>query len=219
MKKVALVLVAAVAVLVVVISMRPDTFRVERTATVTAPPDIAFAMVNDFHQWAGWSPWEKLDPNMKKTYEGKTGAVGSSYFWTGNDKVGEGRMTITESNPTQKVVIKLEFIKPFAATNTTTFSFVPQGETTKVAWVMDGNSNFMTKAFSLFKDMDSMIGADFERGLSQMKEIAENESRKRSAAAVAAQAAAAAAPQAEAAPAPATPEAAAAAPVPPTTAK
>src|SRR5262245_43349135 len=141
MKKAALVLLSIVGVLLIVIATRPDTFHVERSAVFTAPPEISFNLVNDFHQWASWSPWDKLDPNMKKTYDGAAGSVGSTYFWTGNDKVGEGRMTITESQPTQRVGIKLEFLKPWQATNATTFTFMPQGETTKVTWIMDGNHN------------------------------------------------------------------------------
>ena len=186
LKKVALVVLAIIAVLLVVIVTRPDTYRVQRSTAVAAPPAVVFGLVNDFHQWAPWSPWGKLDPNMKLTYDGPAAGVGASYFWTGNDKVGEGRMTITESVPSERIVIKLEFLKPWEATSVTTFTFAPQGDSTQVTWVMDGTNNFVTKAFSLFMNMDSMIGKDFELGLAQLKSTAETAVRERAAAAAAA---------------------------------
>lgn len=186
LKTAALVVLAIIAVLLVVIVTRPATYRVQRSTVVAAPPALVFGLVNDFHQWAPWSPWGKLDPSMKQTYDGPTAGVGASYFWSGNDKVGEGRMTITESAPPERIVIKLEFIKPWEGTNVTTFTFAPQGEATQVSWVMDGNHTFMSKAFSLFMNMDSMIGKDFERGLAQLKSTAETAVRERAAAAAAA---------------------------------
>lgn len=201
-KKVALVLGIVVAALLVVIATRPDEFKVERSVTVAAPPIVAFSQVNDFHGWASWSPWDKLDPNMKRVYEGSPSGQGAVYSWTGNDQVGAGRMTITDSKPGERVVIKLEFLKPFEATNTTTFNFAPQGEGTKVSWTMEGKNNFLTKAFTLVNDMDKMVGNDFEKGLAQMKVVTEGEAQKLAAAAAAAKAAeevAAAAKAAEAA--------------------
>lgn len=186
LKKVALVVLAVIAVLLIVIATRPDTYRVQRSTVVAAPPAVAFGLVNDFHQWAPWSPWGKLDPNMKQSYDGPAVGVGASYFWSGNDKVGEGRMTITESVPPERIVIKLEFIKPWEGNNVTTFTFAPQGESTQVTWVMDGTNTFMSKAFSLFMNMDSMIGKDFELGLAQLKSTAETAVRERAAAAAAA---------------------------------
>ena len=109
----------------IVVATRPSTFRIERSATFAAPPESAFAQVNDFHAWSTWSPWDKLDPNMKRTYEGPAAGVGAKYAWAGNDDVGEGRMTIEKSEPARQIVIKLEFLKPFETTNTTTFSFTP----------------------------------------------------------------------------------------------
>src|SRR5262249_7146798 len=132
------------------------------------------AQVNDFHAWPAWSPWEKLDPQMKKTFEGPASGVGAKYAWTGNDKVGEGRMTIEKSEKPSTVGIKLEFLKPFEATNATTFTFAPTAKGSKVTWAMDGENNFMAKAASLFMDMDKMIGGDFERGLTAMKTAAES---------------------------------------------
>ncbi len=167
---------------------------------MTAPPEVAFALVNDFHQWNGWSPWEKLDLTMKKNFEGTAAGQGAIYSWVGNDKVGEGRMTITDSEPGKKVGIKLEFLKPWTATNQTTFTFTAAGDKTKVLWAMDGQNNFAAKAMSVFMNMDTMIGKDFEAGLAGMKGLAEAEAKKQAEAAAKVQAAAAP-PPAEAAPA------------------
>jgi uncharacterized protein YndB with AHSA1/START domain len=166
-----------IVVLVLVIVTRPSTFHVERSTTIAAPPESPFALVNDFHAWPAWSPWDKLDPQMKTTYEGPAAGVGAKYAWTGNDKVGEGRMSIEKSEKPSQVVIKLEFIKPFEATNMTTFTFAPTETGTKVTWAMDGENNFMAKAASLFMDMDKMIGTDFEQGLQAMKVAAERSSK------------------------------------------
>ncbi len=162
-----------------VVVTRPAKFHVERSATIGAPPDTVFASVNDLHEWSAWSPWEKLDPQMKRTYEGPPSGQGAIYAWSGNDKVGEGRMTIERSEKPQLVGIKLEFIKPWEATNATTFTFSPSPEGTRVTWAMDGNNNFMGKAASLFMDMDKMVGGDFERGLASMKGAAETRARAR----------------------------------------
>jgi len=172
LKKILIAVAAALAVLLVVISLQPATFHVERSITVAAPAQKVLAQVNDFHAWHAWSPWEKLDPSMKRTYDGAPAGVGAKYAWVGNKEVGEGRMTIEKSEPTQ-IAVKLEFLKPFAATNTATFTFVEADGRTKVTWAMDGNNNFVSKAFHLVMDMDKMIGPDFERGLSAMKTAAE----------------------------------------------
>lgn len=173
LRKILIGLAAIVVVLALVVATRPPTFHIERSITMAAPPDLAFAEVNDFHAWPGWSPWEKLDPGMKKTFEGAPSGAGSVYSWVGNDKVGEGRMTIERSDKPSLVSIKLEFLKPFAATNQATFTFVPAGAGTKVTWAMDGRKNFMAKAFHMVMDMDKMVGGDFERGLIAMKAAAE----------------------------------------------
>jgi hypothetical protein len=170
-----LVGIAAVVVLfILVVSTRPSTFHIERSVAMSAPPQNAFAQVNDFHAWSAWSPWEKRDPQMKKTFEGPSSGVGATYAWAGNKEVGEGRMTIEKSASPSLVGIKLEFLKPFAATNTATFTFAPASEGTKVTWAMDGENGFMSKAFSMFVDMDKMLGADFEQGLASMKTLAES---------------------------------------------
>lgn len=167
-KRLALALAAVLAILLAVIATRPSTFRVERSATAAAPPDVVYAQIADFHRWAAWSPWEKLDPGMKKTFSGAAAGEGADYAWSGNDKVGEGRMTITSARPGEQVVIRLEFVKPWAAVNTTTFRLSPEAGGTRVAWTMEGQHDFMGKAASLFMDMDKLVGSDFERGLAQL---------------------------------------------------
>ncbi len=171
---IALVIVA----LAVVVAMQPADFRIERAATISAPPAAVFAQVNDFHNWQAWSPWEKLDPNMKKTYEGEPGKNGATYAWSGNNEVGEGKMTLEESTPNERIKIKLEFLKPFAATNTTEFTFKPQGDQTVVTWTMSGQKNFMAKAFHMIMDMDKMVGSDFEKGLASMKTVVEKPAKE-----------------------------------------
>ena len=172
-KKILIGLAVVVVVLVVVIALQPSHYRVERSATMNAPATVVFAQVNDFHRWNAWSPWAKIDPAMKQTFEGAPAGTGAVYAWAGNKDVGEGRMTITDSHPSDLIKIKLEFIKPFAATNATDFTFKPQGDQTAVTWTMSGDNNFIGKAFSLFMNMDKMIGGDFEKGLAQMKSVAE----------------------------------------------
>ncbi|RYZ05233.1 MAG: polyketide cyclase [Myxococcales bacterium] len=176
LKKILLGVAALLVALVIVIALQPSTFHVERSTVIAAPPEAAHAQVNDFHAWQGWSPWEKLDPDMKRTFEGAPSGVGARYAWVGRKEVGEGRMTIEKSEP-QKVVIKLEFLKPFEATNTATFTFesIPSG--TKTTWAMDGKNDFMGKAFHLVMDMDKLVGGDFERGLANLKAKAEASSK------------------------------------------
>lgn len=167
------VIVLIVVIFCVVVALQPAHYHVERTATINAPAPVVFAQVNDFHKWDAWSPWAKLDPAMKQTYGGALSGTGAMYSWTGNDQVGEGKMTITESRPSDLIKIKLEFIKPWTTTNATNFTFISQGTQTNVKWTMDGDNNFVGKAFGLFMNMDKMVGGDFEKGLAQMKTIAE----------------------------------------------
>jgi len=166
-------IVAVIIVLIVFVTMQPADFRVTRTATVSAPPQAAFAQVNDFHKWEAWNPWGKIDPAMKQTYEGAPAGVGAVYSWVGNNNVGEGRMTITESHPSDLIRIKLEFMKPFAATNTAEFTFKPEGSQTAVTWSMSGKKTFVTKGIHVLMNMDKMIGGQFEKGLADMKAIVE----------------------------------------------
>jgi uncharacterized protein YndB with AHSA1/START domain len=164
---------ALVLVFVLVVATRPSTFHLERSITIAAPPEKVYAQVEDFHAWRAWSPWEGLDPNLKRTYEGPNAGKDASYAWAGNDKAGEGRMTIEKADKPKSLEVKLEFIKPFPATNTATFTFVPVAEGTKLTWAMDGKNGFLSKAFSLFVDMDKLVGGDFERGLASMKTVVE----------------------------------------------
>jgi uncharacterized protein YndB with AHSA1/START domain len=175
MKKFLLVLLILVVAVLGFIATRPNTFHIERSATIAASSDSVFAKIADFHQWASWSPWEKLDPQMTKSYEGAASGVGASYHWTGNDQVGEGRMTITEADPGHRVGIKLEFLKPWQATNNCTFALASEASGTRVTWTMDGNNNFMAKAMSTFMNMDRMVGGDFEKGLANLKTLTEAE--------------------------------------------
>jgi len=156
-----------------VVAMRPSEYRVARTATIVAPAPAVFAQVNDFHKWEAWNPWAKLDPAMKQAYEGAPAGIGAIYTWAGNSEVGEGRMTLTESRPSDLVRIRLEFLKPFATTSTAEFSFKPEGDHTAVTWSMTGKVNFMAKVVHLFMDMDRMIGGNFEKGLAQLKSVVE----------------------------------------------
>jgi Polyketide cyclase / dehydrase and lipid transport len=171
--KILIAIAVIVIVFVVVVAMQPSEFRVARSATVSAPPPAVFAQVNDFHKWEAWNPWGKIDPAMKQTYEGAPAGVGAIYTWVGNKNVGEGRMTLTESRPSDLIRIKLEFFKPFAGTNIAEFTFKPAGNQTAVTWSMAGKNNFMAKAIHLFMNMDKMIGGQFETGLAQMKSIVE----------------------------------------------
>jgi|SRR6266850_5812169 len=152
---------------------RPDSFRVQRTATIKAPPEKVFALINDLKGWKTWSPYENKDPAMKRTLSGAPTGKGAIYEWEGNKDVGKGRMEIADTTPPSKVVIKLDFIEPFQAHNTAEFSLSGKGETTDVTWAIYGPSPFVTKVLSVFLDMDKMIGHDFEAGLANLKAIAE----------------------------------------------
>lgn len=150
-----------------------DTYTVTRSATIDAPPERVYAHVIDFHKWGEWSPWDELDPGMEKTYSGPDAGVGARYAWSGNRKVGEGRMEITDASEQSAITIALEFLKPFEASNTTTFTLRPEGGGTNVTWAMTGRKTFMTKVMGLFKSMDKMVGPDFEKGLRRLKAVAE----------------------------------------------
>jgi len=173
LKKILIAIAAIVVVFVVVVAIQPSEFRIVRSATISAPAPAVFAQVNDFHNWEAWSPWAKLDPAAKATFEGPSAGTGAIFRWAGNDKIGEGSMTITESRPSDLIRITLEFVKPFAATNTAEFTFEPEGNQTAVTWSMAGKNNFMAKAVSLFMNMDKMVGGKFEEGLANMKSVVE----------------------------------------------
>jgi uncharacterized protein YndB with AHSA1/START domain len=170
----ALMIVAPIVVVfLAVVALQPADFRIQRSALIAAPAQAVFAQVNDFRKWLAWSPWEKMDPALKRTYEGPPAGTGAKYAWQGNKNVGEGQMTITESRPGELVRIKLEFVKPFAATNTAEFTFKPEGGGTAVTWSMTGRNNFMAKAVSMFMSLEKMVGGQFEQGLAQMKSLVE----------------------------------------------
>jgi uncharacterized protein YndB with AHSA1/START domain len=172
-KKILLVVVALVAIVLIIAAFKPSNFAVTRTATIQAPPDKVFPLINDFHNWPTWSPWEKLDPNMKRTLSGPPSGAGSVYAWEGNSKAGQGRMEITESVPASRVAIKLDFIKPMESNNRVQFGLQPNGNATTVTWTMDGPMAYPAKVMTVFMSMDKMIGSDFEIGLANMKAAAE----------------------------------------------
>ena len=165
-----LVLVAGA---LVVASTRPDSFRIERTILVKAPPEAPYALVQDLHRWTEWSPWEGVDPAMKRTYGGPAIGVGASYGWEGTAKVGSGRMEITEAAPGAKLVLKLDFFTPMEAHNTAEFTFVREGGGTRVTWAMFGPSPFLSKLIGLVFNMDRMVGGMFEKGLASLKDRCE----------------------------------------------
>ncbi len=171
MKKILIAVGVILAGLAIVIALQPSAYRINRSTVIAAPQASVFAFVNDFHNWDSWSPWAKLDPAMKKAFEGSPAGVGAVYTWAGNNDVGEGRMTLVESHPAERIGIKLEFLKPFYSTSMTQFTFKPTEGGTAVNWEMSGHNGFVEKAFCLFVSMDKMIGGDFEKGLAQLKVI------------------------------------------------
>lgn len=177
-RKIALTLFVLIAVGAIAVfgiaSTRPATYHIERSVTTAAPPATVYAVLNDMHRFPEWSPWQELDPNMKVTHDGPPTGVGSVYTWTGNKDVGEGRMTITASTPDESVVQKLEFMKPWASTCDVHFTIAPEGSGSKVTWAMDGNNDMMAKVMSLFMNMDSMVGKDFDKGLGKLKTLTES---------------------------------------------
>jgi len=167
---IAVVLVVAV---VAFIATRPANYRIVRHGSISAPADTVFGYINDFHKWPVWSPWEKLDPDMKRSHAGPTSGVGSRYTWSGNRKAGAGSMEITDSVPNQRIAIDLQFERPFKARNPTEFTFAPSADGVKVTWTITGHNNFIAKAFCVFVDMDQTVGKDFEQGLATLKTAAE----------------------------------------------
>ena len=171
--KILIAVVIVLAALAAYVATRPAEFRVTRSATIAAPAPVVFVQVNELGKWQAWSPWAKKDPQMKQTYEGPPAGTGAVTSWVGNKDVGEGRMTIVESRPAELIRFKLEFLEPFAATNSAEFTFKEQGGRTEVSWSMSGQNNFIGKAMGVVFDFDKMIGADFEAGLASLKTIVE----------------------------------------------
>ncbi|MDO9271050.1 MAG: SRPBCC family protein [Methylobacter sp.] len=169
-----LILVAIAALIfIIVAAMQPSDFRVTRTGIISAPASAVFAQVNDLQKWEAWSPWAKLDPEAKNSFEGPTSGTGAMMRWVGNNKVGQGSMTIIESRPDDFIRFKLEFLKPFAATNTAEFTFNSEDNQTTVTWTMYGKNNFMGKAIGLIMNCEKMVGGQFEEGLASLKSVVE----------------------------------------------
>ena len=156
-----------------VVWMQPDQYRLTRSIMIAAPAAAVFANVNDLNRWEDWSPWARLDPNAKVTFEGPKAGVGATFHWDGNDKVGAGTMTITESKLNERIATRTDFTRPFAGTNRSDFVFSEAGGRTTVIWTMNGTHNFISKAICLVMNMEAMLGPDFERGLAQLKVAAE----------------------------------------------
>jgi uncharacterized protein YndB with AHSA1/START domain len=169
---IAIIIVLLIAAILIFAATKPDSFRIERSTSIKAPPEKIAAYLTDFHQWTAWSPWEGKDPAMARTYSGAASGKGAVYDWKGNKNVGTGSMEILDVQP-QKVTIKLDFLSPFEAHNTAEYSLEPQGDSTKLTWAMFGPSNFMSKVMSVFMNMDKMVGPDFEAGLAKLKAAAE----------------------------------------------
>ena len=172
-KTIAIIVVVAIAAVLLFALTRPDTFSVQRSASIKAPPEKVFALINDFKRWDAWSPWEKKDPAMKRSFGAATAGKGASYAWEGNKDVGQGSMEITNSVPSSAISLKLDFLKPFEAHNLVDFTLQAKGDATEVTWTMAGDTPYFAKIIHVFINMDSMVGKDFEAGLANLKSIAE----------------------------------------------
>lgn len=176
-KKLFITIAVLMVLFLITASLQSDQFSVTRSTSISADPSTVFPQVNNLHQWEKWSPWEKMDPTATKTYEGPESGVGASFHWAGNSEVGEGKMTITESRPNELIKFRLDFIKPFAGTDTAEFLFKSEDNQTKVIWSMYGEKNFIAKAIGLIIDCDKMVGEQFEKGLKDLKNLVELSSR------------------------------------------
>ena len=170
---VAVALAIAIAAVLILAATKPDRFSVQRAITVKAPPETIFPLIDDFHQWGSWSPYEHKDPAMKRSFSGAESGKGAVYAWDGNKNVGSGRMEILDASAPSKIQIKLDFFTPFEGHNTAEFTMLPQGDATSLTWLMHGPAPFMSKLMQVFMNMDSMIGKDFEVGLANLKGLAE----------------------------------------------
>jgi len=170
---IAIVLAIAIAIVLILAATKPDTFQVQRSATIKAPPEKIYPLIYDFNQWKGWSPWENRDPAMKRTYSGAAAGEGAVYAWDGDKNVGSGRMEILDASAPSKIVIKLDFLTPFEAHNTAEFTMLPQGDATNLTWLMHGPAPFISKLMHVFMNIDRMVGKDFEAGLANLKRLTE----------------------------------------------
>ena len=170
---IAVVLAVAIAIALILAATKQNTFSVQRATTIKAPPEKIFPLINDFHQWGSWSPYEHKDPAMKRSYSGAESGKGSVYAWDGNRNVGSGRMEILDTSAPSKIVIKLDFFRPFEGHNTAEFTLRPQGDATNLSWLMHGPAPFMSKLMQVFMNIDNMVGQDFEVGLANLKRLAE----------------------------------------------
>jgi uncharacterized protein YndB with AHSA1/START domain len=170
---IAVVLAIAIAIILILAVTKPNTFSVQRATTVKAPPERIFPLINDFHQWVNWSPYEHKDPAMERSYSGPESGKGAVYGWEGNKNVGSGRMEILDASAPAKIVIKLDFFTPFEGHNTAEFTMLPHGDATNVTWLMHGPASLMSKVMQVFINLDHMIGKDFEAGLANLKQLTE----------------------------------------------
>jgi len=177
-KKVLIAVAALVVVILLYASTRPDTFEVKRSIVIKAPEPEVFVYIHDFHNWQAWSPWEKLDPEMKREFGGAENGVGATYSWKGNSEVGKGSMEITAVEIPNRVRIQLDFTEPFKARNLAEFTIIPNEGATEVTWTMSGTYSKPAKLMSVFFDMDSMVGGDFETGLANLKAVVESGAAK-----------------------------------------
>lgn len=173
LKTIAILVAVLIAGVLVFAATRPDSFRIERSASIRGTPEKIFPLINDFRQWEAWSPWEKLDPSLKRTYEGAASGKGAAYAWLGNKDVGSGRMEIVESVPSSRLLLKLDFTAPFEAHNMVEFKLERQGDATVVTQAMYGPSPFISRLMGLFFSIDKMVGGKYEEGLASLKAIAE----------------------------------------------
>ena len=170
---IAVILAIAIAAVLILAATKPTTLRVQRSVSINAPPERIFSLISDFHQWVTWSPYEQKDPAMKRTYSGTERGRGAVYAWDGDKNVGSGRMEFLDVSAPSKIVIKLDFFKPFEGHNTAEFTMLPQGDGTHVTWLMHGPANFMSRLIQVFMNLDNLIGKDFEAGLANLKTITE----------------------------------------------
>ena len=169
LRAIGIAIVALLVALALYVATRPDSFRVQRTATINAPPDRVYPLIADFHAWPRWSPWEQIDPALQRTYGGAENGKGATYAWQGNKDIGSGRMEIVDETPPSRVVIKLDFIEPFEAHNNAEFTLQPNGGGSTVTWAMYGPNTTLGKLMGLFFDMDTMVGEQFDKGLANLK--------------------------------------------------